>query len=146
MAEGQDLTQITPEEFAQMVAGASDEDIENAIRSAGTEQVLDRIFQGMQERFAPDKAQGVDADIQWTVSDEGTDHSYVTAIHNGTCEVNKGTAESPKVTLQTGLAPFVKLVTGQAQGPQLFMAGKLKVQGDVMFSARITTFFEQPKA
>jgi putative sterol carrier protein len=40
----------------------------------------------------------------------------------------------------------VKLVTNNAQGVQLFMTGKLKVGGDLMFSQRIMTFFQPPKA
>jgi putative sterol carrier protein len=50
------------------------------------------------------------------------------------------------VKLTSGLVPFIKLVTGEAQGPQLFMAGKLKVSGDLMFSTRIMSFFDQPNA
>jgi putative sterol carrier protein len=50
------------------------------------------------------------------------------------------------VKLTADLVPFVKLVTGEAQGPALFMSGKLKVSGDLMFSTRIMTFFDQPKA
>ena len=34
----------------------------------------------------------------------------------------------------------------RAQGPQLFMAGKLKISGDLMFATRVTGFFETPKA
>ncbi len=141
-----DLTEITPEQFAQMVKEASDDDIEAAFRSVGTDKVLDRVFEGMQERFVPEKAQGVDADIQWVITDGDARHEYVAAIHNGSCEISKGTVDDPKVTLTMDAVTFSKLVTGQAQGPQLFMAGKLKVAGDVMFSARITNFFDQPSA
>lgn len=141
-----DLTEVTPEQFAQMVKEASDEDIQAAFQSVGTKNVLDRVFDGMQDHFQPDKAQGVDADIQWVITDGDDKHEYVTAIHNGACEIRSGTADDPKVSLTMDAVTFSKLVTGQAQGPQLFMAGKLKVTGDVMFSARITNFFDQPKA
>lgn len=148
MAEQQsiDLTQITPEQFAQMVKEASDEDIQAAFESVGTDKVLGRVFEGMQERFVPEKAQGVDADIQWVITEGDDRHEYVAAIHGGKCEIRKGSVDDPKVSLTMEPVTFAKLVTGQAQGPQLFMAGKLKVSGDVMFSARITNFFEQPKA
>lgn len=146
MADQMDLSQVTPEQFAEMVKDASDEDIKAAFSSVGTDQVLDRVFEGMQDRFQPEKAQGVDADIQWVVTDEGQEHAYFTKIHDGSCEAAKGTVDDPKVTLTTDVVSFTKLITNQVQGPQLFMGGKLKVAGDVMFSARIQTFFEQPKA
>ncbi len=141
-----DVSQINPEEFAALVKGASDEEILQTVRAAGTETVLERIFAGMGERFAPQKAQGVEADIRWTVTDEGEEHDYVTSIRGGRCEVRRGTIEDPKVGLKTDIVSFLRLLTGQAQGPQLFMAGKLKVSGDLMFSQRITSFFEMPSA
>lgn len=144
--QGIDPTTVTPEEFAQLVANADDDQIAEAFRSVGTEKVLDRIFEGMQERFVPEKAQGVDADIQWIVTDDGVEHIYITAIRDGSCTVSKSASEDPKVALKTDVVSFSKLITGQAQGPQLFMGGKLKVSGDLMFSQRITGFFATPQA
>lgn len=141
-----DISEVTPEQFVGLVKETSDEDLAALVRAAGTEAVLDRIFQGMQERFQPDKATDVDAVISWTVTDEGAEHSYTMTISNGSCSVDKGAADDPRVGLTTDLVSFSKLITGQAQGPQLFMAGKLKVKGDIMFSARITGFFDQPTA
>ncbi|HEX9313023.1 MAG TPA: SCP2 sterol-binding domain-containing protein [Actinomycetota bacterium] len=141
-----DPQDITPEQFAQMVAGASDDQIEEAIRTVGTERTLDRIFQGFEERFQPDKAQGVEADIQFVVTNQGAEHPYAVSIKDGTCTATRGSADSPKVTLTLGLVPFARMVTGQANGMQLFMTGKLKVSGDLMFAPRIMNFFEPPKA
>ncbi len=145
MADTIDPTQVTPDEFAQLVKSASDDEVLSTIRSAGTKDVLDRIFQGMQERFLPEKAQGNEATVQWVVTDEGSEYPYVTDIKNGTCEVREGTAPDPRVELNTDLLSFIKLITGQAQGPQLFMSQKLKIKGDLMFSAKITSFFDTPK-
>ena len=138
--------QITPEQFAELVSGASDEDITKVVREAGTTDVLDRIFEGMEQRFLPEKAKDVDADIAFEVNDDGETHDYLVTVRDATCKAGRGTADSPKVTLTIALVPFMKLITGEAQGPQLFMAGKLKVAGDLMFSTRIMTFFDRPKA
>ena len=148
MAAQQEINpdQITPEQFAELVSGASDEDITTVVRRAGTADVLDRIFEGMEQRFLPDKAKDVNADIQFEVTNDGETHNYLVTVRDATCKAGRGTADSPKVTLTTKLVPFVRLVTGEAQGPQLFMAGKLKVAGDLMFSTRIMSFFDRPKA
>ncbi|MGH2735508.1 MAG: SCP2 sterol-binding domain-containing protein [Actinomycetota bacterium] len=137
---------ITPEQFAQLVAGANDEEIATTIRSAGTGDVLKRIFEGMEERFVPDKAQGVDATIQFVVTDEDDNHAYAVSIADGSCRAERAAAEDPRVTITTDVVNFAKLVAGQAQGPQLFMAGKLRVAGDLMFSTRVMTFFDRPQA
>ena len=141
-----DPQQVTPEEFAQLVKGSSDDEILTTVHQAGTADVLDRIFEGMEQRFVPAKASDVDDDILFEITDEGDTHSYVVAIHDGSCKTERGIVDSPKVKLTSGLVPFIKLVIGEAQGPQLFMAGKLKVSGDLMFSTRIMSFFDQPKA
>lgn len=129
-----------------MVAGASDDDIAEAVHAVGTAATLDRIFAGMRERFRPDKASGVDADIQFVVKDEGDEHPYRVTIKNASCTTGRGRAPDPKVTLTADVVPFSRLITGDASGPQLFMAGKLRVSGDIFFSQRITSFFNQPNA
>jgi putative sterol carrier protein len=127
-----DLTQLTE---------GSDDEVAQKIHDAGTEQVLDGVFRGMQERFQADRASGVDAQIQWVVSDDGEEHPYVVTVKDGTCATEGGRAESPRVTLATDVVSFAKLMAGKAVGPQLYMTGKLKIQGDLMLAQRMTTFF-----
>ena len=137
---------ISPEEFAQIVAAAeSDDQIVDAIHAVGTDKTLDRIFQGFEERFVPERAEDVTADIMFVIKDGDQDHPYTVSIKDGTCSASSGSADSPRTTLTTDLASFVKLITGVEDGMKLFMGGKLKVAGDLMFSTRIMTFFDQPK-
>src|SRR5437773_11872546 len=137
-----DPDHISPEEFAALIAGANDQQIEEGIRTVGTERSLERNFHGFPERFRADQAKGVDADVQWVVTDEGEEHPFVIAIHDGSCTARSGRADAPKVTMTVGLVPFAKLVTGQANGMQMFMTGRLKVTGDLMFAPRIMGFFD----
>jgi putative sterol carrier protein len=147
MAEfGIDPQNVTPEEFAGLVANADDDQIADVIHAVGTEQVLGRVFEGMKERFLADKAQGVDAVVQFVITDDGTEHPYAVQISNGSIETRPGTADSPTVTITTGVVPFAKMIGGQAEGTQLFMRGQLRAQGDLMFATRIMTFFDRPTA
>lgn len=143
MAEEIDISSvdISPEQFAELVRSASDDQIETGIRTAGIETVLDRIFQGMQERFLPEKAADVETAIQWVVTDQGNEYPYQFAVKNGACSQSRGRADSPRVTLTAGLVPFMRLISGQENGVQLFMRGALKVGGDLLFSQRVQTFF-----
>jgi putative sterol carrier protein len=36
------------------------------------------------------------------------------------------------------------LILGQADGTQLFMSGKMKLQGDMMFAMQMQGFFDRP--
>jgi len=120
----------------------SDDEIAQRIHDAGTEGVLDAVFTGMQERFQPDKASGVDAALQWLVADGGDEHPYTVTVKDGTCETHPGRVDDPRVTLTTDVVSFAKLMAGKAPGPMLYMTGKLKIQGDLMLAQRMTNFFE----
>jgi putative sterol carrier protein len=133
MADEQELTQL---------AEGSDDEVAEKIHAAGTQEVLDGVFAGMPERFAPEKASGVDAQVQWLVSDGGEEHPYAVTVAGGTCTTERTRVESPRVTLSTDVVSFAKMMTGKAQGPQLYMTGKLKIQGDLMLAQRMATFFQ----
>ncbi len=102
---------------------------------------LDQIFDGMKERFQPDKAAGVDATIQWLIADGGEEKPYTVTIKDGELSTAQGTADNPTVTLSTDSDSFVALMTGKAQGATLYMSGKLRIQGDLMLAQRMGSFF-----
>jgi putative sterol carrier protein len=133
--------QMTPEMFMNFVKTASDKDIKAQVLAAGVEQVLDGMFQAMQEHFLPEKAQGVDAVIQYVVTDEGREYGYTLTIKEGKCALKKEKAGNAKVTLAMDLVSFLKLMCGAADGMTLYMSGKLGVSGDLFFSQRIAGFF-----
>ena len=143
---GFDPSNVSPEDFAALVANAEDEQIADVVHAVGTKDVLDRIFEGMEERFLPEKAQGVDAKVQFVITDEGTEYPYGVEFANGTCKTEAGTIDAPKVTITVGVVPFAKMIGGQAEGTQLFMRGQLRAQGDLMFATRLMTFFDRPTA
>jgi len=133
--------QMTPEMFMNFIKTASEKDIKDQVHAAGVEQVLDGMFQAMQEHFLPEKAQGVDAVIQYVVTDEGREYAYALVIKAGECALKKERAGNAKVILTMDLVSFLKLMVGAADGTTLFMSGKLGVSGDLFFSQRIASFF-----
>ncbi len=116
--------QMTPEMFMNFVKTASDKDIKAQVLAAGVEQVLDGMFQAMQGHFLPDKAQGVDALIQYVVTDEGREYGYTLAIKDGKCALKKEKAGNAKVTLSMDLVSFLKLMCGAVDGMTLYSLTK----------------------
>ena len=139
-----DLTEITPDEFVQMVRSVDDDQVVEAIHVVGTDAALARMFDGFEERFQPDRAKNTTAKVQFVILDGDDEHMYTVHIHDGTCDTGPGSFDEPRVSLRLKLLDFVKLITGQAKGPMLFMGGKLKIQGDLMFASRLMNFFEVP--
>jgi putative sterol carrier protein len=104
------------------------------------------VFAGMAESFNPAKAAGQEATVQYEISSPAGTHDWAMRIADGRCEVEPGKAESPRVTIRIGLGDFLRLITGKAQGMQLFMTGKLKVSGDLFFAQTYQSWFDRPQA
>ena len=65
---------------------------------------------------------------------------------DGACSVEKDGEHAPRVTFKLKPVDFLKLVTGNAAGPMMFMTGKLKIDGDLMFAAGVQSLFRIPGA
>jgi putative sterol carrier protein len=142
--DGADASQL-----AAMVGQVSDEQLAEGMANAeGRRMILDEIFRRMSEHAEPQQIEGVDAVVHFEITDapEGDSDVYEAVIRNGKVEVSDEPKEQPKVKITTAPVPFLKLVTGQQSGPVLFMTGKLKLEGDVMFASRMTSFFRIPTA
>jgi putative sterol carrier protein len=98
------------------------------------------IFDAMAEQFQPEKAKGINAVIQYNLSGENGGEWY-TSIADGTCTVTKGTSEEPRLTINMTDEDFVAMSSGNANPIQLFMSGKVKVQGDLMMAQSMMNWF-----
>jgi putative sterol carrier protein len=131
------------EELAAMIEGKTDDEINAGVAELGTEKVLSQIFDYMAGRFQPDRAGNQSAVIGWDItSPEGT-HSYQFNVADGACTVAQGNAEPARVTLSMALPDFLRFLTGQLDGMQAFMTGKLKLTGDMMFAQSMQAWFAQ---
>jgi putative sterol carrier protein len=131
------------QEMAAQIEGRSDDEILQGVAAQGTETVLGNVFAGMAEAFLPAKAAGQSAVIQYDVTAAGKTHTYQLKIADGKCAVSPGAGGPARVTLTLGLPDFLRLISGKLNGMQAFMAGKLKLQGDMMFAQVMQGWFEQ---
>lgn len=129
------------EELAALIQGKSDEEITAGVAERGTDKVLGQIFEFMATQFQPDRAAGQSAVIGWDITAPDATHSYQLKVADGTCSVNQGTPEPARVTLGMALPDFLRFVTGQLDGMQAFMTGKLKLSGDMMFAQSMQAWF-----
>lgn len=101
----------------------------------------------MEEHFRPERARGVDAVVEWRIRDGHGGHDrWQTVIRDGDCSVVRDGGERPNLTFTAGRVDFIRLATGNASGPRLFLFGKLKVGGDVLLARRIQGMFRLPDA
>ena len=148
-ADAQPLQNLDADQLAQLVAGASDEQIAEGMSDPESRKAtLDEIFRRMAEHVEPAKARGQDAVIHFKILDApggGEDH-YEVVLEDGRCTASDEPSREPRVTFKIGPVDFIRLVSGNAAGPMLFMTGKLKIEGDLMFASTMTSLFRIPKS
>jgi putative sterol carrier protein len=122
------MSQIDASDFSSLkvaVEQKSNEELVSSIQQqdGGVDGVLEKVFAGMSESFNPEKAAGQQAVVQYEVGAPDGTHEY-----------------------RIGLADFLRLITGGANGMQLFMTGKLKVSGDLFFAQTYQSWFDRPQS
>jgi putative sterol carrier protein len=145
---GSEPQDMGADQLAAMVAQVSDEQLAQGMASEARPQILGEIFNRMAEHFDPTHAAGIEAVIHWKILDRpegGFDH-YEVVIRDGACTLSETAAQAPRVTLSVKPVEFLRLVTGTANGPELFMTGRLLIEGDMMFAAQVAGMFKIPQA
>jgi len=142
-AESIDTSAVDPEEFARTIGKTPDGQLREAMASPMRDQIIGEIFKRMEEHY---RGGGQAAVIHWRITgrpDGGEDH-WEAVVADGTCSTSSDPSSDPRVTLKMDGVNFLKLVSGNAAGPMMFMTGKLKIDGDLMFAAQIQSMFAIP--
>lgn len=96
------------------------------------------IVQSMKSKFNGQAAAGLDLVFQFNVEDG--DNFYV-VVKDGTCEVTNGDNPNANVTLIMDSATFASVMSGETDGMQAFMSGKLRTEGDMMLAMKLNELF-----
>ncbi len=109
----------------------------SAAASGTADPAVKAIFDEMGKRIAakPDLVQKVGAVFQFDVAGSG---SWWVDLKNAPGGVHAGTAEKPNCTIMMATDDFIGVMTGKMNGQQAFMAGKLKVKGDMMLATKLS--------
>ncbi len=102
---------------------------------------VEQLMEKMPGAFIPEKAQGVDAAIQFKFTGQEPGDWY-TVIKDGKCEVSRGMHPSPRMTLTANSEDYVKIFTGELDGMQAFMQGKIKLTGDLNLAMKLMQMFK----
>ena len=100
------------------------------------------LMEKMPGAFIPEKAQGVNAVIhfKFTGAEAG---EWNAAIKDGKVAVAQGApAGQPNMTLTADSQDYVKIFTGELDGMQAFMQGKIKLGGDLNLAMKLMQMFK----
>src|SRR5262245_51783479 len=103
---------------------------------------ISQLMEKMPGAFIPEKGQGVDAVIhfKFTGSEAG---DWNVAIKDGKVDVAQGApAKQPNMTLTADSNEYIKIITGELDGMQAFMQGKIKLGGDLNLAMKLMQMFK----
>jgi putative sterol carrier protein len=93
----------------------------------------------MQARFNPQAAAGLDVVFGFNVTDE--DKHYSLVVKDGACQLQEGENPDANCTLVLDSETLKDIVSGETDGMQAFMGGKVRVEGDMMLSQKLSELF-----
>ena len=141
-----DVPAIDPLHFARLVADATPEQLEAGL-TANRDLILGEVFRRMPDHFRADLAADLEVLVEWRITGraDGGEDRWQVAIERGACQVRRDGDGTPAVTFTVGPVDFLRLATGNVEGPELFLYGRLQVDGDLVLATRIPTLFAPPR-
>jgi putative sterol carrier protein len=105
---------------------------------------IQELFDRLPGAFIPEKAAGIDAVIQFTLSgDKGGD--WWVAIRNNVCTVENGIAQLPTLVFAATAQDCLDIFTGKLDAVKAFMQGKIKLKGNFNLAMKLTGMFDVRK-
>ena len=100
------------------------------------------LLEAMPSAFRPDRAGDAEAVIQLDLSgDEGG--QWVVDIADGQCQIRQEEAPNPQVTVGMDALDFVAFFKDELDPIKAFLAGKVKVSGNVGLVMQMLNWFER---
>jgi putative sterol carrier protein len=127
--------------LADAIAGKSDDEI-NASLVGRSALVVSRVAERMKTYFVPDKGPRQRVVIQYQVKSPDGVLPFQVTLADGQCEVHKGVADRPTMTLNMSLPNFLRLASGKLGGLTAIVTGRLDVSGDVLLARKVQSWFQ----
>ena len=95
------------------------------------------FFEGLEARVDPSKTAGMNNSYVFDVEGAG---QWLVAVNDGTVDVTEG-GSGGDVTISASEENFMKIVRGEQNPTAAYMAGKLKVKGDMGAAMKLQKLF-----
>jgi hypothetical protein len=145
---GIELTALSTGVLADIVAHASRDQLKALSGHAELRYVfIDEIFRRMSDHVVAEKLRDVCAVVGWRFTEgageDGYDR-YQTVLEDGSCVSAPDLGRTPDTTLTLSVDDFMRLATGNAAAPTMFVTGRVRLKGDYALAMRLSGYFDIP--
>ncbi|MDL2269643.1 SCP2 sterol-binding domain-containing protein [Desulfosarcina sp. OttesenSCG-928-A07] len=98
------------------------------------------VFNALSDAFIPSAAHGIQAVFQYIITDVGVWHC---TIQDNACIVSEGRHDRPTCVFTIKGSDFLLLMTGKLSAIEAFIAGTLKVEGDLAMAQQSENWFKR---
>jgi putative sterol carrier protein len=97
------------------------------------------LMKRMPDAFLPEKAEGVDAVIQFHLGEGGGD--WICTIRDQKCTAEAGVTENPNLTLSAEAADYIDMITGKLNPMTAIATKKVLLKGDLNLAMKYMNLF-----
>jgi len=115
-----------------------------AAQDGGMDGVLDAVFEVYRTSFSPERAEDANESFVFDITTPDGARPYFLSVHDGQCEVGRGTLGDPSATIKLDFGDFLQMSLGKTNGGVLAMSGRLEVSGDVFAAISFGEWFTPP--
>ena len=141
------IVDIQARAFARFVARTKEERLHRVMAGRLRRPLLKRIFRAIPYRVRAEQSADSNDVIEIRVSGrpDGGDDVWQLHFEPGACKAREGATGDPRIAITFDPVCFLQFAAGLRSAPELFMQGKLKVEGDMMLGARLPSRFAFPR-
>jgi putative sterol carrier protein len=97
------------------------------------------LMERMPGAFLADKAEGVDAVIQFHLGEGG---DWTCSIKDQTCTVEQGTTEEPSLAITAEESDYIDMITGKLNPMTAIATKKVELKGDLNLAMKYMNLFD----
>ena len=88
-------------------------------------------------RFKPEKAEGIDAIVQLSLSGGQKEQNWVVIIKNQKLQATRGTNQSAPLSLEVAESDFMNMINGKLSAEKAFFTGKINFKGNISLALKL---------
>lgn len=100
---------------------------------------VEDLMKKMPDAFVPEKAEGIDAVIQFHLGDGG---DWICTIRDQACTAVEGVTEEPNLTLTAEADDYIDMITGKLNPMTAIATKKVVLKGDLNLAMKYMNLFE----